>query len=87
MFFFLFFCFVLFVKLISACCLSYFIGKRSCIGESLAKMELLIFLTSLIQRFKFESPEDGSLSMATVDGVFGVVHAPKPYKIVAKPRT
>ncbi|KAL4221687.1 Cytochrome P450 2C8 [Mactra antiquata] len=33
----------------------FFIGKRNCLGESLARMELLIFLGSLIQTFKFES--------------------------------
>ncbi|KAH3852935.1 cytochrome P450 2C23-like [Dreissena polymorpha] len=64
----------------------FFIGKRSCIGESLARMELLIFLSSLVQRFRFESPAGEEVSMATTDGAFGIVHAPKPYRIVAVPR-
>jgi len=49
-------------------------------------MELLLFLTSMVQKFKFESPPGEKLSVAEVDGVFGVVHTPKHYKIVAKRR-
>jgi len=49
-------------------------------------MELLLFLTSMVQKFKFESPAGENMSMAEVDGLFGIVHTPKPYKIVAKRR-
>ncbi|KAH3708021.1 cytochrome P450 2H1-like [Dreissena polymorpha] len=66
--------------------IAFFIGKRSCVGESLARTELLLFLSSLVQRFRFESPVGEEVSMATTDGVFGLVHAPKPYRIVAVPR-
>ncbi|KAH3699271.1 hypothetical protein DPMN_074227 [Dreissena polymorpha] len=66
--------------------IAFFIGKRSCVGESLARTELLLFLSSLVQRFRFESPAGEEVSMATTDGVFGMVHAPKPYRIVAVPR-
>ncbi|KAH3855766.1 hypothetical protein DPMN_098335 [Dreissena polymorpha] len=64
----------------------FFIGKRSCIGESLARMELLLFLSSLVQRFRFKSPAGEEVSMANLDGVFGLAHAPKPYRIAAFPR-
>ncbi|BFZ06901.1 hypothetical protein BsWGS_09940 [Bradybaena similaris] len=31
----------------------YSIGKRACLGEGMAKMELFLFLSSMFQRFKF----------------------------------
>ena len=34
-------------------------GKRQCPGESLAKAELFLFFTGLIQKFHFESIEKG----------------------------
>ncbi|ESO84051.1 hypothetical protein LOTGIDRAFT_155365 [Lottia gigantea] len=39
----------------------FFLGKRVCMGESLAKMELHLFLTSIVQRYKILPPESGEL--------------------------
>ena len=63
-----------------------FTGRRSCIGESLAKMEMFLFMSAIIQHFKLSAPPGEDLSLETVDGVFGFVHVPKPYNILATSR-
>ncbi|KAM4632523.1 cytochrome P450 2K1-like [Discoglossus pictus] len=60
-------------------------GKRACVGESLAKMELFLFFTGLLQRFTVHPPagitkEDMDL---TVD--IGFLLNPMPYKLCAIP--
>ncbi|XP_055954831.1 cytochrome P450 2B19 [Patella vulgata] len=60
------------------------IGRRVCLGESLAKMELFLFMTTLIQRFEFKPVEPDNLP--TLKGVFGITHAPTKYDVRAVPR-
>lgn len=58
-------------------------GKRVCLGEQLARMELFLFFTSLLQRFTF-TPVPGE--MPSMEGVLGFTHSPQAFKIVAVPR-
>ena len=37
---------------------SLFKGKRFCMGESLARSELFLFTANMIQKLRFEPPED-----------------------------
>ncbi|XP_046558213.1 cytochrome P450 2U1-like [Haliotis rubra] len=59
------------------------LGRRVCPGESMARMELFLFLTTMIQRFKFV-PVDGQ--MPTLDAIMGITYSPKPFLVKAIPR-
>ncbi|KAK1164243.1 cytochrome P450 2J2-like [Acipenser oxyrinchus oxyrinchus] len=60
-------------------------GKRVCLGEQLARMELFLFLTSFLQKFTISSPKGVEPSLQYQVGVgFGI--SPRPYKICLVPR-
>uniref|UniRef100_A0A8C2I044 Protein-glutamine gamma-glutamyltransferase K-like n=2 Tax=Cyprinus carpio TaxID=7962 RepID=A0A8C2I044_CYPCA len=59
------------------------IGKRMCPGEQLARMELFLFFTSLMQRFTFLPLEGQTLSLK---GTISVSSGPEPFQIRAVPR-
>ena len=56
------------------------LGPRSCLGETLAKMQLFLFMTSLLQRFKL-LPSDDQTVLETKTGVFGSTFNPVPYEV------
>ncbi|KAK2881632.1 hypothetical protein QQF64_008056 [Cirrhinus molitorella] len=60
-------------------------GKRSCVGESLARMELFLFIVSLLQKFSFSSPEGpNGLDPSPEFSSFAIM--PRLYQLVALPR-
>ncbi|KAG5830934.1 steroid 17-alpha-hydroxylase/17,20 lyase [Anguilla rostrata] len=59
-------------------------GIRVCLGESLAKMELFLFLAWILQRFTLEVPPGQTLP--DLEGKFGVVLQPQKYKVCAQLR-
>ncbi|KAG9466870.1 hypothetical protein GDO78_015949 [Eleutherodactylus coqui] len=59
------------------------IGKRSCAGETLAKMELFLFFTSLLQNFTFHPTPGAELDLTPT---LGSANAPEPYEICAVSR-
>nr|XP_056705328.1 cytochrome P450 2J2-like [Euleptes europaea] len=58
-------------------------GKRVCLGEQLARMELFVFFTALLQKFTFQAPKDVILNL---DFRPGLTLSPQPYRICALPR-
>ncbi|XP_069624259.1 cytochrome P450 2K6-like [Ranitomeya imitator] len=58
------------------------VGKRSCAGENLAKMELFLFFTKLLQNFTFKAPPGAKLDL---NGTVGFSTRPQEHEICAIP--
>ncbi|XP_069813493.1 cytochrome P450 2D15-like [Dendropsophus ebraccatus] len=55
-------------------------GRRMCVGEQLAKMNLFIFFTSLLQHIEFQIPRDQPYPRH--DPVFTFNYSPHPFEVV-----
>ena len=74
-------------KLVPGAKLSYLpfgAGRRVCIGESLAKIELFLYLSSILYRYDIETAPDGSLP--DLEGVVSLLSTPKPFEVTLKRR-
>ncbi|XP_039337455.1 cytochrome P450 2H2-like isoform X1 [Mauremys reevesii] len=60
-------------------------GRRICVGEGLARMEIFLLLTMILQNFTLKSPIDPKdIDIAPLPSL--VVNAPKPYQLCVLPR-
>ncbi|XP_064113186.1 cytochrome P450 2L1-like [Macrobrachium nipponense] len=66
--------------------LPFSLGRRQCLGESLARMELFIFATCLFQRFTASPPKGGSISLEP-DHFQPLLSFIPPYEVVLTKRT
>ncbi|XP_060641574.1 cytochrome P450 2C29-like [Anolis sagrei] len=60
-------------------------GKRICAGEGLARMELFLFLTSILQNFKLKSLTDPK-DIDIMPRLSSLSNVPQPYKFCLVPR-
>jgi len=60
-------------------------GKRVCMGESLAKSELWLFITAILQKFTVEPPMNHPMPNPDED-VAGLTRSPKPFFVHLKSR-
>ncbi|XP_069502569.1 cytochrome P450 2W1 [Ambystoma mexicanum] len=61
-------------------------GRRACVGESLAKMELFLFFTGLLQRFTFHPPSGVTEADLDLTAEVGFTLTPAPHCICAVAR-
>ncbi|XP_050810319.1 cytochrome P450 2D14-like [Gopherus flavomarginatus] len=59
-------------------------GRRMCLGEQLARKELFLFFTTLLQHFTFHIPENQPRPQE--DGHYVLIHSPDSYELCAIPR-
>ncbi|KAM9674138.1 LOW QUALITY PROTEIN: cytochrome P450 2D6-like [Trichechus inunguis] len=59
-------------------------GRRSCLGEPLARMELFLFFTCLLRHFSFSVPP--GQPRPSDHGVYAFLVTPFPYQLCAVPR-
>uniref|UniRef100_A0A4W5QGN2 Cytochrome P450, family 2, subfamily Y, polypeptide 3 n=1 Tax=Hucho hucho TaxID=62062 RepID=A0A4W5QGN2_9TELE len=65
--------------------LGFSAGKRACVGESLARMEIFLFLVSLLQHFSFSCP-GGPDSIDLSPEFSSFTNVPRHYQLIATPR-
>ncbi|XP_028681210.1 cytochrome P450 2M1-like isoform X2 [Erpetoichthys calabaricus] len=65
--------------------LVFSLGKRACLGESLARMEIFLFITSLLQKFTFTSPLP-LLELDISPELCSFGRMPRPYQMYVKVR-
>ncbi|XP_029944992.1 cytochrome P450 2K1-like [Salarias fasciatus] len=58
-------------------------GRRACLGEGLAKMELFLFFTCLLQRFRFTPPAGVLPSELDLTPAVGFILNPLPHELCA----
>ncbi|XP_060641587.2 cytochrome P450 2K6-like [Anolis sagrei] len=61
-------------------------GRRQCAGETLAKMELFLFFTTLLQRFTFQPAPGTSREDLDLTPAVGFTTPPMPFDVCALPR-
>nr|XP_020502834.1 LOW QUALITY PROTEIN: cytochrome P450 2K1-like [Labrus bergylta] len=61
-------------------------GRRVCLGEGLAKMELFLFFTSILQRFRFTPPPGVTEDELDLTPAIGLTLNPSPHQLCAVSR-
>ncbi|XP_031420565.1 cytochrome P450 2K1-like isoform X1 [Clupea harengus] len=67
--------------------LAFSAGRRACLGEGLARMELFLFFAALLQRFRYTPPPGVSEDELDLTPAVGLTLNPSPHKLCAVRRS
>ncbi|KAJ8782312.1 hypothetical protein J1605_010291 [Eschrichtius robustus] len=59
-------------------------GIRKCLGEDVARNEIFIFITTVLQQLKLEKCPGAELDLTPT---YGLVMKPKPFQLQVEPRS
>ena len=59
-------------------------GRRVCLGESLAKMELFLILSNILYRYEIQKAPN--CNPADIEGRMNIIHSPIPFQVVVNKR-
>ena len=65
-------------------CIPFMLGKRFCIGQTLALNQLFLFFSGLLQKFDFEAPQ-GAHKVST-EPIVGFLHQCPSYNVSIRQR-
>ncbi|KAK2156661.1 hypothetical protein LSH36_208g04096 [Paralvinella palmiformis] len=60
------------------------VGKRQCLGEGMAKMELFLYFTSMMQHFNFKLAP--GCPAPNMKGLLGLTNTPEPFHVLVEKR-
>lgn len=58
-------------------------GIRKCLGEEVARNEIFVILTTVLQKLRLEKPPEDQLDLSPL---YGLALTPKPYQVKVLPR-
>ncbi|XP_073731688.1 cytochrome P450 2B4 [Misgurnus anguillicaudatus] len=64
--------------------IAFSMGPRVCLGETLARTELFLYIVSLLQRIRFSWPPNSQ--HPDMDGIVTALRHPHPFKIICRSR-
>lgn len=63
------------------------VGRRMCLGDLLAKMEVFLFLVGLLQQYDLCVADEDRNNPPQVKGTIGISHTPVPFRVALKSRS
>ena len=65
-------------------CIPFMLGKRFCIGQSLAQIQLFLFFAGMLHKFNFKAPT--SSEEVSIEPIVGFLHSCPSYDVVIEQR-